>query len=128
VGDTTRRLPERGIENSDPGIESAQRELQIRIPCSGRSSAQVLDDISRGLTDALAQASDPLLVLEDLGRLQDSIMTLIKGLSRIVYKYPRPVTCWESAGFAEAFLTVMDAAESPAPARVDDLEPPYGSD
>ena len=112
MGDTTRRLPERGI--SEKSSVSPATELQLRIPCGGRTSDQVLEDISRGLTDALGQQRDPLLVLEDLGRLQDSVMTLIKGLSRIVYKYPRPVACWESSGLAEAFLSVMDAAEPPA--------------
>ena len=128
MSDTTKRMPISGIENSDAVIPSPPRELQLRVPCAGRTSTQVLDDVSRGLADALSKDRDPLLVLEDLGRLQDSLMSLIKGLSRIVYNYPRPVTCWESSGFAEAFLTVMDAADRPAPAPVDDLETPYGSD
>ena len=131
MGDTTRRM-DRGIERTSPGIQPPAGELQLRIPCGGRTSAQVLDDVERGLADALTQDRDPLLVLEDLGRLQDSIMTLVKGLSRLVYKYPRPVACWESAGYAEAFLSIMDAADRPAPAPAappeDDLEPPYGSD
>jgi hypothetical protein len=126
VSDTTRRMiPERGT--SKPPTTSS-RELQLRISCNGRTSTQVLEEISRGLTDALAKELDPLLVLEDLAKLQESITTLIKGLSRLVYKYPRPVTCWESSGLTEAFLSVMDAAEGPPPAPAPDLEPPYGSD
>lgn len=125
MSDTTKRmLPERGI--SEPPVTSP-KELQLRIPCGGRTSAQVLEDVARGLEDALAKEQDPLLVLEDLAKLQDSITALIKGLSRIVYKYPRPVTCWEFSGLTEAFLSVMEAAERPAPPPVD-LEPPYGSD
>jgi len=116
VSDTTKRmLPERGT--SEPPFTSP-RELQLRISCNGRTSAQVLEDVSRGLADALAKELDPLLVLEDLAKLQDSITTLIKGLSRLVYKYPRPVTCWESSGMTEAFLSVMDAAESSRPPRI----------
>ena len=113
MGDTTKRLPERGI--NEKSSVSPATELQLRIPCGGRTSEQVLDDVSRGLAEALAQERDPLLVLEELGRLQDSVMTLIKGLSRLVYKYPRPVACWESSGLAEAFLSVMDAADHTAP-------------
>ena len=120
MGDTTRRHLERGIEQK--ASLSPATELQLRIPCAGRTSAQVLDDISTGLTDALAKQQDPLLVLEDLGRLQDSVMALIKGLSRLVYKYPRPVACWESSGLAEAFLSVVDAADHPSPTA--DPEPP----
>ena len=116
MSDTTKRiLPERGT--SEPPI-TTPRELHLRVSCNGRSSTQVLDDISRGLADALARELDPLLVLEDLAKLQDSITTLIKGLSRLVYKYPRPVTCWESSGMTEAFLSVMDAAESSRPPTV----------
>ena len=121
MGDTTRiRVPQRDGA-SEPRTASPATELQLRIPCGGRTSAQVLDDISRGLTEALAKQRDPLLVLEDLGRLQDSIMSLIKGLARLVYKYPRPVTCWESSGLAEAFISVVDAAEHSKPAP---QEPP----
>ena len=113
MSDTTKRMfPERGT--AEPPITSS-RELQLRISCNGRSSTQVLDDVSRGLAEALAKELDPLLVLEDLAKLQDSITSLIKGLSRLVYKYPRPVTCWESSGMTEAFLSVMDAAESARP-------------
>ena len=131
MGDTTRRM-DRGIEKTRPGIQPPTGELQVRIPCGGRSSAQVLGDVERGLAEALAKDQDPLLVLEDLAKLQDSIMTFVKGLSRLVYKYPRPVACWESAGYAEAFLSIMDSVDRPAPAPAsapeDDLEPPYGSD
>lgn len=119
MGDTTRRHLERGIEPKASAAPAT--ELQLRIPCAGRTSTQVLEDISNGLAEALARQQDPLLVLEDLGRLQDSVMALIKGLSRLVYKYPRPVACWESSGLAEAFLSVMDHADQPAPA---DPEPP----
>jgi hypothetical protein len=113
VGDTTRRHLERGFDQK--ASLSPAAELQLRISCAGRTSTQVLDDISSGLTEALARQQDPLLVLEDLGRLQDSVMALIKGLSRLVYKYPRPVACWESSGLAEAFLSVMDHADQPVP-------------
>jgi len=118
VGDTTKRLPASGIpaEKSDAFPASPTSELQLRIPCAGRTSEQVLEDVSRGLTEALAKERDPLLILEDLGRLQDSIMSLVKGLSRLVYKYPRPVACWEFSGYAEAFLSVIDAAQQPSSA------------
>ena len=118
MGDTTRRMhPEGGIQKAPP--TPTPSEIQLRIPCGGRSSTQVLDDVSRGLAEALAKERDPLLVLEDLGRLQDSITSLIKGLSRLVYKYPRPVTCWESSGLTEAFLSIMDAAEHTRPPKAD---------
>jgi hypothetical protein len=39
-------------------------------------------------------------------------MTLIKGLSRLLVGYPRTVTFWESSGFTEAFLSVMDGQSS----------------
>lgn len=112
MGDTTRRLPQRATDQKSS--VSPATEIQFRLSCAGRTSAQVLDAISLALAEALAQQRDPLLVLEELGRLQDSVMTLIKGLSRLVYKYPRPVACWESSGLAEAFLSIMDAADCPA--------------
>ena len=119
MSDTTKRLLPDPRTSQPP--TPTPGELQLRIPCNGRTSEQVLEDVSRGLTEALAKQRDPLLVLEDLAKLQDSITTLIKGLSRLVYKYPRPVTCWEFSGLTEAFLSVMDAAESSRPPSV---EPP----
>jgi len=75
----------------------------------------VLDDVARALAEAEAKDRDPLLVLEDLGLLEDSIASLIKGISRIVANYPRTVSCWEASGYTEAFLSVIDAAQNRPP-------------
>lgn len=87
--------------------EEAQ-EVQIRIACAGRSSAEVLEELRGGLADAALHGQDPLVVLEDLGRLQDSVVAFIKGLSRMLVDYPRDVNFWESSGYTEAFLSVME--------------------
>lgn len=112
MGDTTKRHldPAAIPAASSPGI--APGELQVRIPCRGRSASQVLDDVARALADSEAKNRDPLLVLEDLGQLADSVTTLIKGISRLVMGYPRTVSCWESSGYTEAFLSVIDAAQN----------------
>jgi hypothetical protein len=103
-----RRVGRPGEAEPPPGSHQAQ-EIQIRVSCKGRKADEVLDDLGRGLADAGAKSLDPLIVLNDLGLLEDSIMTLIKGLSRLLVGYPRTVTFWEASGFTEAFLTVMDA-------------------
>ena len=100
--------------NVDRPAAGEAAELQTRIACKGKTAAAVLEDISRALADAEARRRDPLLVLEDLGCLQDSVASLIKGLSRLLVGYPRTVTFWESSGYTEAFLSVM---ERPAPPR-----------
>ena len=83
-------------------------EIQTRIACKGKSASDVLDEMSRALSGAEARGADPLIVLEDLGQLQDSVATLIKGLSRLVVGYPRTVSFWESSGYTEAFLSAME--------------------
>jgi hypothetical protein len=88
-------------------------ELQTRIACKGRSAAMVLQDLSRALAEGEARQVDPLIVLEDLGLLQDSVTTLIKGLSRLIVSYPRTVTFWEASGLTEAFLSVMERQAPP---------------
>ena len=88
-------------------------EIQTRIACKGRSAAAVLEDLSRALAEAEARQLDPLLVLEDLGQLRDSVTTLIKGLSRLLGGYPRTVTFWEASGLTEAFLSVMERRTPP---------------
>lgn len=101
-------------EGSGSPQGSAQpREFQVRVGCKGRAAAQVLEDLARGLAEAGAKDLDPLLVLEDLGLLADSVTMLIKGLCRLLVGYPRTVTFWESSGFTEAFMSVMDAQASP---------------
>ena len=40
---------------------------------------------------------------------------LHKGISRIVFGYPRTVSCWEASGYTEAFLSVIDAAQNGPP-------------
>ena len=91
---------------AEPPVEAA--ELQIRISCGGKSSGAALQELQRGLTDAADAGRDPLVVLEDLGRLQDSVVAFIKGLSRMLLGYPRAVTFWETSGYTEAFLSVME--------------------
>jgi len=83
-------------------------ELEIHIACGGKSSAEALEELRRGLSDAVSVGRDLLVVLEDLGRLQDSVVALIKGLSRMLVGYPGTVTFWESSGYTEAFLSVME--------------------
>ncbi len=107
------------VEHAPGGTGAAGRktdgdppELQVRISCRSRRAAEVLDDLSRGLLDAQTSSRDPLILLEDLGLLQDSVMTLIKGISRRLVDYPRTVTFWEASGYTEAFLSVMEARES----------------
>lgn len=84
-------------------------EAQIRLPCAGRDAEAVLNDLVRGLDEAKARNQDPLVVLEDLALLRDSVMTLIKGISRRLADYPRNVSFWEASGLTEAFLSVMEA-------------------
>ena len=91
----------------EPTIQPAA-ELQIRIACGGKSASQALEELRRGLADAESVGRHPLVVLEELGRLQDSVVAFIKGLSRILVDYPGTVTFWESSGYTEAFLSVME--------------------
>jgi hypothetical protein len=86
----------------------AVQELQVRVACAGRTADQVLSELQRGLDEAEIQNRDPLIVLEDLALLRDSIMGLMKGLARQLVGYPRTVAFWESSGYTEAFLSVME--------------------
>ena len=83
-------------------------EHQTRIACKAKSAPEILEEIGRVLTREEARDTDPLIVLEDLGLLRDSVATLIKGISRLLVGYPRTVTFWESSGYTEAFLSVME--------------------
>jgi hypothetical protein len=94
----------------DSGID--QSELQIRIACQGKSAADALEELRRGLAEAVSVGRHPLVVLEELGRLQDSVVTFVKGLSRMLVDYPGTVTFWESSGYTEAFLSVMEHPRS----------------
>src|SRR5687767_1990210 len=97
-------------KSSESGIDPG--ELQIRIACNGKSAADALEEFRRGLADAVAVGRHPLVVLEELGRLQDSVVTFVKGLSRMLVDYPGTVTFWESSGYTEAFLSVMEHQRS----------------
>lgn len=91
---------------------SDQTEIQTRIPCRGKSAQEVLEEIGQALTTAEMSVADPLIVLEDLGQLQDSVTTLIKSISRLLVGYPRSITFWESSGYTEAFLSVMEGPKA----------------
>ena len=87
-------------------------ESQTRIACREKSAEAVLEEIRRALARAQAGDADPLIVLEDLGKLQDSVATLIKGVSRLLIGYARAVTFWETSGYTEAFLSVMEGPKA----------------
>ncbi|HLY74171.1 MAG TPA: hypothetical protein VKU80_08640 [Planctomycetota bacterium] len=100
-----------GVRPSSPeSFQVETRELQLKIHCRGKTAALALEEVRLGLDEAKAQGRDPLIILEDLGFLQDSVATLIKGLCRGLVGYPGTVTFWESSGYTEAFLSVMEAA------------------
>jgi hypothetical protein len=100
------------LERALRPIGQLKTELQIRIACAGKTADQALSALQTGLDEAEIQNRDPLIVLEDLGKLRDSVMTLIKGLSRLLVGYPRTVTFWESTGYTEAFLSVLEGQRS----------------
>ena len=100
------------IPLAKPDVPLSQ-ELQTRIVCKGKTAEEVLGELKHGLREAALHSRDPLIVLEDLGLLQDSVMTLIKSLSRLLVGYPRNVTFWESSGYTEAFLSVMECHKRP---------------
>ena len=92
---------------------ASSSELQVRIVCAGRSSDWVLEQLSLGLKHSLEQNRDPLIVLEDLVLLKDSVTSLLKGICKLLVGYPRTVTFWESSGFTEAFMSAMEAPPGP---------------
>lgn len=109
------RAPEKPVDPiraAEPA--PAPGELLVRIPCAGRDAESVLLDLGRGLAEGEATSRDPLIVLEDLGRLADSIMVLMKGISRRLVGFPRTVTFWECSGYTEAYLSAMESLP-PAP-------------
>jgi hypothetical protein len=88
-------------------------EIQIRIVCAGRSVDWVLVELHKGLRQALVENRDPLIILEDLVLLQDSVSNLLKSVCRELVGYPRTVNFWESSGITEAFMSAMEAPPDP---------------
>ena len=86
-------------------------ELLVRLSCRGRDAESVLAELGVAIADAEAASRDLLIVLEDLGHLADSIMLLMKGISRRLAGFPRRVSFWEASGLTEAFLTTMEQSE-----------------
>ncbi len=97
-----------GTEQTSGGKPEFDGEIQFRIGCRSKSSEEVLEELAHSLAQAAAEGRDPLIVLEDLGLLGDSITTLMKGISRRLVGYRRTVTFWERSGYTEAFLSAME--------------------
>ena len=115
VPDTRFRKQKHSVTRRDPASDPPTAlELQSRIPCPGKTAAQVLDEVKLALSEAEARNLNPLIVLEDLGRLADSVATLIKGLCRILVGYPRAVSFWETSGYSEAIFNVMELQDPSA--------------
>jgi len=97
-----------GTKKTSGGNPEFGGEIQFRISCRSKSAEEVLEELAHSLAQASAESRDPLIVLEDLGLLSDSIMTLMKGISRRLVGYRRTVTFWERSGYTEAFLSAME--------------------
>ena len=102
-----------GIDKKPHPATGASTELQVRIVCAGRSVDWVLEEVHKGLRQALIENRDPLIVLEDLVLLKDSVSNLLKSLCRELVGYPRTVSFWESSGITEAFMSAMEAPPGP---------------
>ena len=100
-----------GSDKTPPESRHFDGEIRFRISCRARTAEEVLEDLGHSLFQASAEARDPLIVLEDLGLLGDSIATLMKGVSRRLVGYPRTVTFWECSGYTEAFLSAMEGPQ-----------------
>jgi len=96
-----------------PPATGSVTELQVRIVCAGRSADWVLVELHKGLGQALVDNRDPLIILEDLVLLKDSVSNLLKGVCRELVGYPRTVSFWESSGMTEAFMSAMEAPPAP---------------
>jgi len=77
------------------------------------ASTGVLEELHKGLRQALVENRDPLIILEDLVLLKDSVSNLLKSLCREIVGYPRTVSFWETSGITEAFMSAMDAPPAP---------------
>lgn len=86
----------------------APTEHQARVACKGRTAADVIAEVNQALLEAERKNLEPLIVLQDLGQLADSVTTLIKAISRLLVGYPKTVTFWEASGYTEAFLSAME--------------------
>ncbi len=113
MGNTEKRPDSGGSPRPAAPRGPSATELQVRIVCAGRSSDWVLEEMSNGLRHALEQGRDPLIVLEDLVLLKDSVSTLLKGICKMLVGYPKTVTFWESSGYTEAFMSIMEAPGAP---------------
>jgi hypothetical protein len=119
VPDTKRFVKPEATGSASP----APTELQTRIPCTGRSAADVIAELNQALLDAERKNLEPLIVLQDLGKLADSVTTLIKAISRLLVGYPRTVTFWEESGYTEAFLSAMEQPGEPKKAQFRPSDP-----
>jgi hypothetical protein len=95
-------------EGSSKTHHPLSNEMQVRINCAGASAAQILDRLQQGLDQARTENRSPLIILEDLVLLNDSVSSLLKGICRAIAGYPRTVTFWESSGLNEAFLSAIE--------------------
>jgi hypothetical protein len=112
--ESTNMATEPNRDPKPPLTGGASPELQVRIACAGRSVNDVLTQLHQGLCQALLENRDPLIVLEDLVLLKDSVSNLLKAVCREIVGYPRTVNFWESSGITEAFMSAMEVPPSPA--------------
>lgn len=92
-------------------------ELKAWVDCRGRNAHEVIASVLPHCLDAASMGLQPVIVVDNLDQLVDSVSRLLKALDRMAAQLHARVVLADRSGFATAFREAMSVSghlESPA--------------
>jgi response regulator RpfG family c-di-GMP phosphodiesterase len=103
-----RNHPMRGATNESKQRKDARPDHSLRINCQGMTSGDLLQRLSPESLPVRAGGRRPVIILEHLDQLGDSITTVLKRLAERIVVADFEITLIDGSGYLNAFLDALE--------------------
>ena len=93
---------------SRPGTPVEPGAGPCRIDCRGRLAKEVLEEVLPHCLKARSSGGAPVLHIENLAGLGDSVIRLLKAFDRLAEDFEVRIKIADSSGLGEAFLRALE--------------------
>src|SRR5437867_2843982 len=91
----------------DSGTSEGPDRLPVRLDCRGRDAKEILLEAIPICLQARTTGATPVLSIENLEGLNDSVSRLLKAFDRLAADFGARIKLADSSGFGEAFLKAL---------------------
>lgn len=120
IRDLLENHPISGATSERREKKDARPAHSLQINCRGMTAADLLERLSPETLPVRAGGRRPVIIIENLAELADSISTVLKRLAEWIVKADYEITLIDGSGYVNAFLEVL------APIPIEEARPAKG--